>query len=103
MVEFGYMSPEFEPRPEVQIELPPELCVYDVGAGVDGRDYNEASVILNDLGLSGLATQLGEYEDGYRECGRPGCSSFINLSNQAGTIMMLDHGRGADGCLKAKQ
>jgi len=80
--------------------LPEGVCSYELGRSIDGMPYSQARATLIGAGFQAEADSLGNFDDIYRECGVLGCSSFVTLSNQAGEIMLLDHGTGPDGCIK---
>lgn len=103
MVEFGgRRSPEvgdfnYSPTEE---QLPDGICAIEIGLAVDGVSINEAQNVLRRVGLETEAASLDNFDDVYRECGTSGCQGWVRLSNQAGTVMVVDHGRSEDSCIK---
>lgn len=99
-----FRTPEILNEPESKEGLlPPYLCALDLGLAMDGHDFTRVRGDLEGMGLAHIADQLAEYTDVFEQCSVPDCPSFIKLSNQAGTIILLDHGEGADGCIAAGQ
>jgi hypothetical protein len=88
-----------EATPEAQ--LPSGICAEELGKTIDRLPIDAARRLLVSFGLQDMADSLAGFTDVFTDCQVPECPSFLKVSNQAGTIEILDSGSREHGCIRA--